>query len=43
MLTPAVLILLTTPNGWDGSGEGDTYTVEVSVNADGIIASASGS
>ena len=37
------VITLTTPNGWDGSGDGDTYTVEVSVNADGTIASASGS
>ena len=38
----SAVITLTTPNGWDGSGEGDTYTVEVSVNADGTIAEASG-
>ena len=37
------VITLTTPNGWDGSGDGDSYTVNVSVNADGTIASASGS
>ena len=37
------VITLTTPNGWDGSGDGDTYTVDVSVNADGTITSASGS
>lgn len=36
------VILFTTPNGWDGAGEGDAYTVNVSVNADGTIKSASG-
>ena len=38
----SAVITLTTPNGWDGSGSGDTYTVDVTVNADGTIASASG-
>lgn len=36
------VILFTTPNGWDGTGEGDAYTVNVSVNADGTIKRASG-
>lgn len=35
-------IFLTTPCGWDGSGEGLKYTVTVSVNADGTIKSATG-
>ncbi len=34
------VITFTTPNGWDGAGGGDTYTVAVSVNADGTIADA---
>lgn len=38
----SAVITFTTPNGWDGSGSGDAYTVEVSVNADGAIAGASG-
>ena len=38
----SAVITLTTPNGWDGTGSGDTYTVDVTVNADGTIASASG-
>ena len=36
----SAVITFTTPNGWDGSGGGDTYTVNVSVNADGTIAEA---
>ena len=38
----SAVITLTTSNGWDGTGSGDTYTVDVTVNADGTIASASG-
>ena len=39
----SAVITFTTPNGWNGAGDGDAYTVEVSVNADGTIADASGS
>ena len=35
-------IICTTPVGWDGTGEGLTYTVTVTVNEDGTIAEASG-
>lgn len=35
-------IVFTTPNGWDGTGGGDGYTVNVEVGADGAILSASG-
>lgn len=35
-------IVFTTPNGWDGTGEGDAYTVSASVSGDGTILSASG-
>lgn len=35
-------ILFTTPVGWDGTGPGDAYTVNVTVGADGVIQDASG-
>lgn len=35
-------IFLTTPCGWDGSGEGLKYVVTATVNADGTIKSAVG-
>ena len=38
----SAVITLTTPNGWDGTGGGDAYQVEVTVNADGTIAAAEG-
>lgn len=33
-------IVFTTPVGWDGTGEGDTYIVDVEVGPDGTILSA---
>ena len=36
------VVVFTTPVGWDGTGEGDGYTVNVMVGADGTIEKANG-
>ena len=38
----SAVIVFTTPNGWDGAGDGDGYTVNVAVGADGTIEKANG-
>lgn len=38
----SAVIVFTTPNGWDGTGEGDGYTVNVAVGVGGKIEKANG-